>query len=130
MNYMLLKDESPKCDWGILEYDPDKKDFRLFIRRDKKFDVYPILLNETVYKHNTFVMQPYWANMWVQERIVPPERQNITSILRSVGLREYDEFGLLRCSGGRCPQDKMYLEELSDKQAEKYAEIYNIRMNQ
>ncbi|MCD8120340.1 MAG: helix-turn-helix domain-containing protein [Lachnospiraceae bacterium] len=56
----------------------------------------------------------YWSLRWVQQRIVPPDRQNIGMILRDNGLREYDEFGLLMLAMGRCAQDDCYLTEIKE----------------
>ncbi|MBQ3705301.1 MAG: hypothetical protein II888_02495 [Clostridia bacterium] len=53
-----------------------------------------------------------WSRRWVQQRIVPQDRQNIGQILRENGLKEYDEFSLLMLTMGRCEQDDCYLEEL------------------
>lgn len=52
-----------------------------------------------------------WSRRWVQQRIVPQDRQNIGQILRDNGLKEYDEFSLLMLTMGRCEQDDYYLEE-------------------
>ncbi len=57
----------------------------------------------------------YWSLRWVQQRIVPPDRQNIGMVLKDNGLKEYDEFGLLMLAMGRCAQDDCYLVEISEK---------------
>ena len=49
------------------------------------------------------------ALKWVRQRIVPAERQNISSILRENKLKEYDEYRLLVLSAGRCAQDDQYI---------------------
>ena len=54
----------------------------------------------------------YWSRIWIQNRIVPQDRQNISQVLHDNGLKEYDEFSLLMLSMGRCEQDDCYLEEL------------------
>ncbi len=54
----------------------------------------------------------YWSLRWVQQRIVPPDRQNIGMVLKENGLKEYDEFGLLMLAMGRCAQDDCYLVEI------------------
>ena len=51
----------------------------------------------------------YWSKIWVQQRIVPSDRQNIAQILKANHLKEYDEFELLMLSQGRCSQDDCYL---------------------
>lgn len=60
-------------------------------------------------------MNAYFSRLWVQQRIVPPDRQNLGRILRENGLREYDEFALLMLANGRCAQDDYYLAPVSGK---------------
>ena len=51
-----------------------------------------------------------------QQRIVPPDRQNLGQVLRDNHLKEYEEFGLLMLSMGRCSQDDYYLVPIEEKQ--------------
>jgi hypothetical protein len=51
----------------------------------------------------------YWSKLWVQQRIVPTDRQNLGQVLKDNHLKEYDEYGLLMLSMGRCSQDDYYL---------------------
>ena len=50
--------------------------------------------------------------LWVRERIVPLERQNIGAILRNHKMKEYDELRLLELSGGKCSQDRLCIRKL------------------
>ena len=52
------------------------------------------------------------SRVFVRQRIVPQDRQNISRILRDNGLKSYDEFSLLMLAMGRCEQDDCYLEEI------------------
>lgn len=54
------------------------------------------------------------ALMWVRERIIPPTRQNISSILTHNRLREYDEIKLLDIAEGRCAQDEISIKRIDD----------------
>lgn len=56
----------------------------------------------------------YWSKIWVQQRIAPPDRQNIAGILREAGLSEYDEYRLLVLAGGRCANDDYYIEPIEE----------------
>ena len=47
----------------------------------------------------------------IRDRVEPPGRQNIASILWAFGLKEYDEFNLLLAHKGRCCQDDCELIE-------------------
>ena len=49
---------------------------------------------------------------FIQQRIIPPDRQNIGSILRDNGLEEYDEIKLFIISDGRCAQDECYIRKI------------------
>ena len=60
-----------------------------------------------------YSIDSYWSLRWVQQRIVPRDRQNIGQILRENNLKKYDEFSLLLLSMGHCEQDDFYLEEVS-----------------
>ena len=44
---------------------------------------------------------PEWVWSWVEERIAPPSRQNIGSVMRANGLGEYDPLELLLAGEGR-----------------------------
>lgn len=37
----------------------------------------------------------YWSKKWVCERMVPKDRQNISSIIKDNNLKTYDEYKLL-----------------------------------
>ena len=50
---------------------------------------------------------------WVRARVCPPSRQNISCILRDIGLTEYDEYGILMYTGGKSLMDDLFLEEMS-----------------
>ena len=56
----------------------------------------------------------YYSKLWVQQRIVPTDRQNLGQILKENGLECYDEFELLMLADGRCAQDDYYLEPISE----------------
>lgn len=74
----------------------------------------PLLLSSFV-KRGEKTVNAYFSRLWVQQRIVPPDRQNLGRILRENGLREYDEFALLMLANGRCAQDDYYLAPVSKK---------------
>lgn len=73
----------------------------------------PLLLASFAKRGETSV-NSYWSRIWVEQRIVPRDRQNIARILSENNLPEYDEFSLLLLTMGRCEQDSFYLEELHD----------------
>lgn len=73
----------------------------------------PLLLSSFA-KRQQYTVNRYWSRIWVQQRIIPPDRQNINSILRDNGLKTYDEFALLALAEGRCAQDDCYIEPMEE----------------
>ena len=74
----------------------------------------PLLLDSFV-KQNETTINSYWSKVWVQQRIIPTDRQNIGEILRDNQLEEYDEYELLTLAMGRCAQDDYYLVPMDEK---------------
>lgn len=75
----------------------------------------PLLLSSFV-KRGKLSVDPYWSLEWVRQRIIPPDRQNIGSILRDNRLSEYDEYKLLVLAKGRCAQDDCYIEPFDEEE--------------
>lgn len=75
----------------------------------------PLLLSSFV-KRGQRTVNSYWSRAWVQQRIIPPDRQNIGSILKANQLKAYDEFALLTLAEGRCAQDDCYIEPVEETQ--------------
>lgn len=73
----------------------------------------PLLLDSFA-KRGEKTVNSYWSKLWVQQRIIPTDRQNLGQILRDNGLKEYDEFELLMLAKGRCAQDDFYLFPLTE----------------
>lgn len=67
-------------------------------------------------KRGETTVNSYWSKIWVQQRIVPIDRQNIGEILRDNHLKEYDEYELLMLAMGRCAQDDYYLVPINEKE--------------
>lgn len=107
------------------ETDPGKKDLAwlLYYEKEKRFYIelpdradewnVPLLLSSFVKKGERTV-NSYWSSLWVQQRIVPSDRQNIGQVLRDNNLDYYDPFELLMLCKGRCAQDNYYLAPLDD----------------
>ena len=73
----------------------------------------PLLLS-SVLRRGERTVNAYWSRLWVQQRIVPTDRQNLGQILRDNGMESYDEFELLMLAQGRCAQDDYYLVPLTE----------------
>ena len=65
----------------------------------------PLILSSFV-KRGVRALDPYWSRVWVEQRIVPRDRQNLGMILKENGLKEYDVHRLLVLADGRCAQER------------------------
>jgi hypothetical protein len=110
MKIFAIRDEWDKKQKNLaylLYYETEK---RFYIELPEDADPWetPLLLSSFV-KRGEKTVNSYWSKVWVQQRIVPTDRQNLGQILRDNYLEEYDEYGLLMLSMGRCAQDDYYL---------------------
>ena len=113
MRIFAIRDESlsPDTVLGYLIYYERPKAF--YIELPENADPWdtPLLLSSFV-KRGEHSVGSYWSRLWVQQRIVPQDRQNIGQVLKENGISVYDEFQLLMLTMGRCAQDDCYLEEI------------------
>lgn len=79
----------------------------------------PLLLPSFLKQGETSV-NSCWSKVWVEQRVVPADRQNLGQVLKDNDLKEYDEFGLLMLSMGRCAQDDYYLVPIEEDQLPEY----------
>ena len=116
MRIFAIKDEElPQSRiLGYLIYYEAPKAFYIELPDDADQWETPLILDSFV-KRGERSVGSYWSRIWVEQRIIPQDRQNIGQILRENGLTEYDEFSLLMLTHGRCAQDQCYLEELPEK---------------
>lgn len=117
MKIFAIRDESMPLqrDLAYLLYYEGEKHFYIELPDEADPWETPLLLSSFVKKGETTV-NSYWSKVWVQQRIVPTDRQNLSQILRDNGLKEYDEFELLKLTMGRCAQDDCYLVPISETQ--------------
>lgn len=61
--------------------------------------------------NDTTVVEPRIAFRWVCDRTMPPDRQCMGPVLRSLGLTYYSRFGIFAALKGRCYGDSFYVVE-------------------
>lgn len=116
MKFFAIRDEEAQetKDLAYLIYYEREKRFYIELPDEADFWETPLILSSFA-KRGIKTVNAYWSKIWVQQRIVPPDRQNLGQILKDNGLKEYDEFELLMLADGRCAQDSYYLTEVSEK---------------
>ncbi len=117
MRIFAIKDDTLPKDTvlGYLIYHEPSRSFYIELPDSADSWNLPLLLSSFA-DHGEYSINSAWSRRFVQQRIVPQDRQNIGQILIDNGLSEYDEFSLLMLSMGRCEQDDCYLEEVSAEQ--------------
>lgn len=110
MKIFAIREESDKekKDLAYLLYYETEKRFYIELPEDADPWETPLILSSFVKKGEKTV-NSYWSKLWVSQRIIPSDRQNIGQILRDNKLKSYDEYELLMLSSGRCAQDDYYL---------------------
>ena len=105
MKICVIKDESNNnLEIGYLFY-YENSDVFIIELSDKIQDIDVPLFFYPFFRRGIYTLNPEWSLRWVRQRIVPSDRQNLGSILKKNGLKEYNEFKLLILADGRCAQD-------------------------
>lgn len=99
---------------GYLFYYEASKRFFTELMADTDEWTCPFLFSGFV-KKGIYSIDSEWSGKFVSQRVIPPDRQNLGSVLKENGLKEYDEYKLLLLSEGRCAQDELYLVRISEK---------------
>lgn len=127
MKIFAVRDEAAGTDKDVaylIYYETEKK---FYIELPENADPWetPLLLSSLL-KRGEKTVNAYWSKLWVQQRIIPPDRQNLGQILRDNGMDCYDEFALLALAEGRCAQDGYYLTPITaDDMPENFAERFS-----
>ena len=95
---------------ATLTYDEGGDEYGIRIADDAKPSELPAILAVLV-EQGVREVGDRWARRWVEERIVPPSRQNLGAVLRANDLETYDELALLVAGEGRCAQDDFLVRE-------------------
>ena len=117
MRIFAIRDELDKRgkDLAYLIYYEKNREF--FVELPESCDPWEVpLLLSTFARKKIYSVDSTWSRIWVQQRIIPPERQNIGQILKDNKLKEYDEYKMLMLSMGRCEQDDYYLVPVSEEE--------------
>lgn len=114
-------------DLAYMLYYEREKVFYIELPEDADFWNTPLLLSSFA-KRNIRTINPYFSKLWVQQRIIPSDRQNLGQILKENGLEEYDEYKLLMLADGRCEQDDYYLYPVVGAYLEKFEKRYRFKV--
>lgn len=110
--YEIFDDEN-KISIGVLLYYEKQRSFIIELQDNLDEWSAPLLLTSFV-KKGIYTIPREISLLWVQERVIPSGRQNISDILKRYKLKSYDEMKLLELSEGRCSQDNLYIRKIEE----------------
>lgn len=102
--YRIVNKRSLNKSLATLLYDEDKNEFHIIISEKQDITKLPMMLRASASK-GEYNMSPQNSMVWVRNRIVPSERQNIGLFLKSYGLKHYREDLILEKTNGESIQD-------------------------
>lgn len=112
MKIFAIRNNEKKDIAYLLYYENNKK---FYIEINDNLDIWDVPpFFDSFIKKDIKTVNSYLSELWVKERIVPSNRQNIGQILKNNKLSEYDEYKLLIKNKGRCVQDSLYLELIKE----------------
>lgn len=113
MREYVIKSAKGKKTWGKLYYSDKRDSFRIVFRSDidVKKEKPPAYVHRSMANGRTELTNDL-ARLWVTDRIIPKNRQNIADILKEAGLKTYREIDMLELCKGRCTFDDIYLERI------------------
>ncbi|MDR0928229.1 MAG: hypothetical protein LBM74_00760 [Oscillospiraceae bacterium] len=116
MKAFAIKDaeRSASETFGYLLYYKTERAFFIELPADADPWATPLILSSFA-KRGQYTIDDYWSRLWVRQRIVPTDRQNLGQILKANGLKAYDEYALLMLDKGRCAQDSYYLQAIKEE---------------
>ena len=97
--------------WGTLYYSEKTMQFRIKFRcspDEMKKDKPPAMIHRFM-TNGRMELDHELSYLWVCDRIIPKDRQNIDQILRENNLTTYREIDMLELCMGRCTLDDIYL---------------------
>lgn len=117
-NYTLM---FKNIEVGIISYNQDKDEFSFTLNEDIKDTKYlpPILYD---YTNLSLDYKPTHENIlwWIEDRIMPPERDALNHILNKMGLSIYNPWTILKDNKGMTLEDYWWIR----KDNEKYEECH------
>ena len=97
--------------WGTLYYSDKTSKFRIKFRcpsDEMRKDKPPAMIHRFM-TNGRMELDSELSSLWVSDRIIPKDRQNIADILRENNLSTYREIDMLELCMGRCTFDDIYL---------------------
>ena len=103
---------------AFLQYDTETKKYTMQILEDYT-GMHPDCMFMEMNKRGIVEVPDYLISNWVESRVIPPDRQCMSTILDDLGLKEYDQFTFLMLGHGESQMDFSCLIEITDENTKK-----------
>lgn len=113
--FAIVNENEPNLTNAYLFYYEKQKTFYIEMLRSANEWNTPFILSSFA-KRNIKTVDFRWSKIWVEQRVIPSDRQNLPQILKDNNLNNYDIFELLMLSNGRCAQDDYCLQQINSEQ--------------
>lgn len=107
--FKIIDNTNKKAYMGEVQYNTETDKFRVFVLDDytgKNPDHFMEKFK------GTGELPPEMVERWITRRVMPPTRHGCMSILRDMGLEEYNIFKILEKTKGVCDMDPYHFEEI------------------
>ena len=97
---------------AYLQYDTETNKYTMQILPDYT-GMHPDILFALWHQKGIIDVPEHFVEMWVDSRVIPPNRQCMSSILDELGMKEYDRFQFLMLGHGESQMDFSCLREIT-----------------
>ena len=117
MKIFAIKDAEgePGIDLGYFFWIEKTNEYYIELNEELDEWDFPFILDSFA-RRGEWTVDGYHTELFIAQRIVPSDRQNIGAILKANGLETYDEVRLFLLADGRCAQDSCYIQPISREQ--------------
>lgn len=98
---------------GYVLYYEKTDSFNIELMNNVDENKLPLVL-DIFYHNKVYSINSYYSEKFLQLRVIPKERQNITSILKEAKLENYNLYQMLMLNKGRCTNDDAELVLVDD----------------
>ena len=110
--YAILKKSEKNSIIGYLYLD-DNKAAKITLNPDVNINSVPAHFRPS-YLEGVYTIDNSQVYKWVGTRIPPQYRQDISDVLKSLGLKEYDEYQIFKAYKGRSVRDDYYIKKVNE----------------
>ena len=89
---------------GYLFYNTETDEYSMKLLDDYT-GKHPDIFFKILHDQGVVDVPDYLVEVWVQERVIPPNRQGLEGLLKEMGMTEYHISDLLMYAMGRCQLD-------------------------